>query len=363
MCALLVVKFFLGWKGADLFIAENKSVPVSYPSFQTVRRSPYYRTCELGGVFIKVAVLFAFLFISGIASANFSCEADLNGDGVCDLYSVNTLEEDSTISRITINIGGSKKSVSGDFDLGDGGLSAGYLSSDFSLLLDFYTRNTAITKYNFRWDSSRLDWVLYKKSTWVEPSRDEKYSLGGEKAPIEALFPQQFDVQRVACCTLFSQFSGNGQNLKFLSVDEELIEIRKDFKYVVENLPQGEKGKLFYSVDEAGNKVRRNIPQEFVYEMTLIISDDNVGALNDYAYYLSRSQNNVLAALLLRGIHKKYPDRVVATLNLADAYWDIGMKNDACPLYKEYANKMAAMGKSTRIPTLVKSRAERGHFK
>jgi hypothetical protein len=330
------------------------------PVFKQYAEARIIELANLGGALIKVAVLFAFLFISGIASANSSCEADLNGDGVCDLYSVNTLEEDNTISRVTINIGGSNKSVSGDFDLGDGGLSAGYLSSDFSLLLDFHTRNTALTKYNFRWDSSRLDWVLYKKSTWVEPSRDEKYSLGGEKAPTEALFPQQFDVQRVACCTLFSQFSGNGQNLKFLSVDEKLIEITKDFKYVLEKLPQGEKGKLFYTVDEAGIKVRRNIPQEFVYEMTLIISDDNVGALNDYAYYLSRSQNNVLAALLLREIHKKYPDRVVATLNLADAYWDIGMKSDACPLYKKYANKMTTMGKSTRIPTLVKSRVNCG---
>lgn len=253
---------------------------------------------------------------------------------------------------------GGDKSVSGDFELGNGGLSAGYLPSDFSLLLDFYTRNTNLTEYSFRWDSARLDWVLYKTSSWVEPSRGEQYSLGGEKVPIEALFPQQFEVQRVACCTLYSQFSGGGPDFKLLNVDEKLAEIRRDFTYILENLPQGETGKLFYAVDEVGNKVRRNIPQEFVYEMTLILSDDNVGALNDYAYYLSRSQNNVLAALLLKEIHKKYPDRLVATLNLADAYWDIGMRSAACPLYKEYIDKMTKRGRrgvflSWQSPELV----------
>ncbi|KNH47013.1 tetratricopeptide repeat protein [Pseudomonas lini] len=305
---------------------------------------------------IRVVVFLVFSFVAAIASANSSCEADLNGDGACDPYSVSSLEKDGTISRVTINVGGSDKLVSGDFELGNGGLSAGYLPRDFSLLLDFYTRNTSRTKYDFRWDTARQDWVLYKISTWVEPSRDEKYSLGGEKASVEALFPQQFDVERVACCTLFSQFSDNGPNFKLLSADEKLVEIRKDFKYILENIPQGETGKLFYGVDESGNKVRRNIPQEFVYEMTLIVSDDNVGALNDYAYYLSRSQNNVLAALLLKEIHKQYPERVVATLNLADAYWDIGMKSDACPLYKEYVGKMKQKGKGARIPEAAKSR-------
>jgi hypothetical protein len=305
---------------------------------------------------MRVAVFFVFVFMATVASANSSCEADLNGDGVCDSYSVSPLEDDGTVSRITIDIGGSDKSVSGDFELGDGGLSVGYLPGEFSLLLDFYTRNTDLTQYSFRWSSAQKDWVLYKKSTWVEPSRDEKYTLGGEKVPIEALFPQQFDVQRIACCTLFSQFSENGPNFSSLNDEAQLAEVRKDFKYILGKLPQGEKGELFYGVDDGGDKVRRSIPQELVHELTLIVSDDNVGPLNDYAYYLYRNKNSVLAALLLKEIHKKFPERVVAILNLADAYWDIGMKSDACPLYKEYIAKMKKNGKGGRIPQSAKSR-------
>jgi len=305
---------------------------------------------------MRIAVFFVFVFMVTVASANSSCEADLNGDGVCDSYSVSPLEDDGTVSRITIDIGGSDKSVSGDFELGDGGLSVGYLPGEFSLLLDFYTRNTDLTQYSFRWSSAQKDWVLYKKSTWVEPSRDEKYTLGGEKVPIEALFPQQFDVQRITCCTLFSQFSENGPNFSSLNDEAQLAEVRKDFKYILGKLPQGEKGELFYGVDDGGNKVRRSIPQELVHELTLIVSDDNVGPLNDYAYYLYRNKNSVLAALLLKEIHKKFPQRVVAILNLADAYWDIGMKSDACPLYKEYIAKMTKNGKGGRIPQSAKSR-------
>jgi hypothetical protein len=309
---------------------------------------------------MKGIVPLFFLLAIGAVHANSNCEADLNGDGICDPYSVATPEVDSTTSQITINIGGGDKAVSGNFELGDGGLSPGYKPGDFSLLLDFYTRNVNLIKYDFRWDSQRQDWMLYKKATWIEPSRDEKYSLGGEKPPSEALFPQQFDVQRVACCTFFSQFSENSPTVKILSAEDRVVAVKKDFKYVVDRLSQGEKGELFYTTDETGGKVKRNIPKDFVYEMTLIVSDENVGALNDYAYYLYRNQNNVLAALLLSEIHKKYPNRVVATLNLADAYWDLGMKNDACPLYKDYVNKMTALGKSARIPAPARSRVNCG---
>lgn len=86
------------------------------------------------------------------------------------------------------------------------------------------------------------------------------------------------------------------------------------------------------------------------------MSDENVGPLNDYVYYLCRNKNSVLAARLLKEVHKKFPERVVAILNLADAYWDIGMKSDACPIYKEYIAKMTKNGKDGRIPQSAKSR-------
>lgn len=303
------------------------------------------------------ALVFVCLLLSGIALANADCEYDLNGDGVCDEYSVVSAGDDSADSIITIHIGGSDKVVAGRFDLGDGGLSSGYIPGDFSLLLDFHTRDVYLTKYDFRWSPELQDWLLYKKSTWIEPDRDEIYSLGDHKLPIEALFPSLFEVQRIACCTLFSHFSKDTPNLELMNEYQKTAAIKEDLNYVFSNLALGEQGPLFYASNEDGHLVRRSIPKDLLYEMSLAISDQNARLLNDYAYYLYLSKNSVLAAFLLRSILETYPERVVAILNLADAYWDIDMKDNACSLYKRYVEIMTALRKSDRIPIRVSSRA------
>ncbi|WPN57831.1 hypothetical protein [Pseudomonas sp. P9_31] len=303
---------------------------------------------------MKVLFVFILFSVFGAVQAATQCEVDLNVDGICDQYSVFSSNEDETFSNITIGIGGSDKKIKGSFELGDGGLSSGYMPGDFSLLIDYYPRNTLMTKYDFRWDLNLNDFVLYKVSGWEEPDRDEKYSIGGESVPSEDRFPRVFDVRRIECCVKFSQFVGNGPVVKNMSEDNKVAEIKKDFKYVMKKLPEGEKGALFFRPGTGGERI--SIPKDLVYEMTLIVEDDNVGAINDYAYYLYRNKETALAAMLLKKIHQKYPERVVATLNLADAYWGLGMKGDACPLYKNYVKKMNALGKSSRIPASVKNK-------
>ncbi|POR70879.1 tetratricopeptide repeat protein [Pseudomonas syringae] len=304
---------------------------------------------------MRIILSFLILLAVGNLSAATKCEADLNGDGVCDPYTI-TRTEDGTSSNITIKIGSTDKTVSGEFDLGDGGLSVGYFPTEFSLLLDFHTRDTDLTKYVFKWSPAHKDWVLYKKATWIEPSRDEKYSLYGEKLPKDGMFPQNFHVERIACCTYFSEFSQVDPKIKVLSADDRAVDFSKELDFIFSKLPQGEKGELFYTVDQSGHKVKKNIPQDFVYEIAMAINEKNVSKINDYAYYLYLNENNIMAALILKEIHKKYPDRVVATLNLADVYWSLDMKEDACPLYKDYIDKMKIAGKESRIPAPVKSR-------
>ena len=297
------------------------------------------------------------MIFSDISLLYADCEYDLNGDGVCDDYSVVSAGDDSADSIITIHIGGGDKVVAGRFDLGDGGLSSGYIPGDFSLLLNFHTRDVDLTKYDFRWSPELQDWLLYKKSTWIEPDRDEIYSLEDHKLPIEALFPSLFEVQRIACCTLFSHFSKDTPNLEPMNEYQKAAAIKEDLNYVFSNLALGEQGPLFYASNEDGQLVRRSIPKDLLYEMSSAVSDQNARLLNDYAYYLYRSKNSVLAAFLLRSILETYPERVVAILNLADAYWDIDMKGNACSLYKRYVEKMTALRKSDRIPIRVSSRA------
>jgi hypothetical protein len=69
---------------------------------------------------MRVVAFLVFALLASVVKASSSCEADLNGDGICDSYGVSQ-EDDGTISRITIDVGGGNKSVSGVFELGDGG--------------------------------------------------------------------------------------------------------------------------------------------------------------------------------------------------------------------------------------------------
>lgn len=57
---------------------------------------------------MRVVAFLVFALLASVVNASSSCEADLNGDGICDPYGVRPLEDDSTISRITIDIGGVK---------------------------------------------------------------------------------------------------------------------------------------------------------------------------------------------------------------------------------------------------------------
>jgi hypothetical protein len=305
---------------------------------------------------MKFLFVLIFLFVTSAAQAEPNCKVDLNADGICDSYSVSLPVDDLDFSNITISIGGTDEKRTGSFELGNGGLSNGYIPGDFSLLIDYQIHNTLITKYDFRWNLSVKDWVLYKMSQWEEPYRDEKYSIGGEEIPSEAKFPRQFDVRRIDCCVKFSQFSGNGPIVKNVAENKKIMEMHNDFNYIFKKLPEGEKSSLFFKADAAGERI--SIPKDLIYEIALIIGDDNVVAVNDYAYYLYRNKEPILAAMLLKVINQKYPKRVVAVLNLADAYWDIGMKKDACLLYKDYANKMNEQGKSSRIPASVKSKLD-----
>lgn len=306
---------------------------------------------------MRTLLFICVLLWSSISCASLECDVDLNGDGQCDSYSVVSSEPDRELSEVTIKVGGSGQERKGIFSLGNGGLFPGYIPGDFSLLLDFYTRNTDLTKYDFRWEPALKDWVLYKTSTWVEPSRDEKYSLGNEVLPDEARFPQQFHVRRIKCCVLFSEFSGGGPVLQELSSEDAVREVSKDFQFVLENYRLGENGSLLYRVDDKGKKTPKVAPKDFLYEITLILGEGNASFVNDYARFLYQNENFVMSAFLLRDIHKKYPEKVEATINLADAYSGMGMQKEACALYKEYVDKMLALGREDQVSEPIKSKA------
>ncbi|KMQ67529.1 hypothetical protein ACM39_11670 [Chryseobacterium sp. FH2] len=85
------------------------------------------------------------------------------------------------------------------------------------------------------------------------------------------------------------------------------------------------------------------------------INSTNVNKYNNFAYYISKTKNgNSKAIYLYNEILKKFPNRTVAYLNLADSYWAIDNKDLAKENYKKYVELMQSQKKDLKkIPKEV----------
>ncbi len=74
---------------------------------------------------------------------------------------------------------------------------------------------------------------------------------------------------------------------------------------------------------------------------------------NNIAYYLQQAGANEEAIYLLEKIIKKFPNRIVAYINLGDAYRALGEKDKARKAYSTYIEQMCAKGLQKKIPKKV----------
>lgn len=276
-----------------------------------------------------------------------SCDGeDLNGDGLCESYRVESVGE---ISQVSIDIGGMDKRVSGFFDLGRGGLYKGYFSGEMSMALDYYPTNTQIKTYSFRWSPELKDWVLYRTAFWEELYRDEKFVLRESRISAGLEIPRSFNVKRIPCCIKFSDFAHDDFALSPMKIELQKKEIHHDFKRIRKYISDTGKNIIFTS-REVSDSSQKTLPDEFIFELTLILDAKNVVDINNLAYYLLEGGHITSAVILLREIHRKFPHRIVAILNLADAYQELEMNSEACILYAKYIEEMHAAGHSNQIP-------------
>jgi hypothetical protein len=101
-----------------------------------------------------------------------------------------------------------------------------------------------------------------------------------------------------------------------------------------------------------------SLPDYSVSELASYVDSSTVEAINNLAFYLTENGRPYVAIPLLTAIVKKFPDRVVANLNLADAYWDNDMKTRAAEHYRGYIRQMRESGKSSRVPSRVLDRLD-----
>jgi tetratricopeptide (TPR) repeat protein len=81
-----------------------------------------------------------------------------------------------------------------------------------------------------------------------------------------------------------------------------------------------------------------------------------IPAINDYAFALQEAGDNTAALPLFQEIIKYQPDRTVAWLNMADAYWSTGNLDNAKKSYQQYTKLMATAGLQAKIPARVSAR-------
>ncbi|MCP1605508.1 hypothetical protein [Pseudomonas citronellolis] len=186
--------------------------------------------------------------------------ADLDGDGLDDTSRSSRLPDDPDISKLEIISSRAKKTLSGLFELGNGGVSPGYFSGDFSIYTNYSTRNPDVSTYSFRWDEHLQDWILYRSSSWSEPNRDEEYSLNGRKVPEELVFPIEFKVQRIKCCIKFSDFNP-ATEIAAVTSDDQRKEILNDFKKIVTLLNEGKSRTLLQITEKDKITIKKYPPQ------------------------------------------------------------------------------------------------------
>jgi len=88
------------------------------------------------------------------------------------------------------------------------------------------------------------------------------------------------------------------------------------------------------------------------------INTCNVQKINDIGYFLLEAGNFIQAKFILQNIICQFPNRIVAYINLGDAYYGLGEKDFAKQAYQKYIDLMKDSGKETKIPQRVFERVK-----
>lgn len=286
------------------------------------------------------------------------CRYDFNQDGICDSYSITPVEGIDGMSSVTIDLGG-RGALTGVFNMGYAGLATGYLSGEVIIPIEYYSAYDSVkSTYTFRWSEELQNLILTKVSSWSEPYKSKDYALDDKGISLEARLPQDFEVKRVKCCVAFSDFGVKEPEYKSLDRHAAAVAINDDIQEIKKHLSPTAYEKLFYRELPPSEEHRKSIPPDLIFELGEVVSASNVALINDYAFYMQKAGNDVLAIMLLEAVYRKFPERVVTKLNLADGYWALGYKDKACSIYDEYVSNMNASGKKDRIPKRAITRSD-----
>jgi len=125
-------------------------------------------------------------------------------------------------------------------------------------------------------------------------------------------------------------------------------------QYEYDELPPLQKiSEDFAEIDNDGDLyVYRNgdyVKRYKAFFKTYPLSDANQVTYNNIGYYLEQAGSYEAAVYLLSAVLEKYPQRAVAHLNIADAYWGDGKRGKARKHYEKYVGLMKRQGKDMSV--------------
>lgn len=187
-----------------------------------------------------------------------------------------------------------------------------------------------IYRYIYKWSANEKNWCLIRQVT-------------GEKSDITSgtVVPTE-DVLRVSGCSTI------GKNDSLIYEPKE--QVRSEIRSELDDLKKAAREQ------SSLEKYIAEVPDFRLAELGSYIDASNVEDVNNLAFYLEKYKRSGDAVEVLQSLVKKFPNRAVARLNLADAYWDIDTKELATPEYREYKHQMNAKGLSEKIPPRVLDR-------
>lgn len=190
-----------------------------------------------------------------------------------------------------------------------------------------FSRGGQIYEYVYEWNSRKGNWCLIREITGERPD-----PALGRIAPFER-------VSRVKGCPVLGVVGPYSYESRVETAKNIVVELKK-FRN-----SSGERKIL--------SQYLNSIRSYDAAELVGYINPGNVEDVNDLAFYLSEDGRSLDAIPLLEKIVEMFPGRVVAKLNLADAYWDRNFEKKAATLYGEYYREMSAINLKQQIPGRV----------
>lgn len=237
-----------------------------------------------------------------------------------------------------------------------------YAASKSGDIVDMVTReeDNAESNFNvqFQYDASLKKVVVSKVLLVTSNSECDRSIMSVYALPINELMSVPLEEFNGAKAFEYLKRLRSGvQTAQMKSEKLFSVSVTSNFEKALAAFKVGDKAKLkefMSSMLADGGSSDSCAPDSYIVEKYYY--PGMVGWSNDVGFLFAEAGYYREAVELLKVVVSENPDRTVAYLNLADAYWGIGLKELSIENYKKYSLLMQQSGKLEKIPKRVRGR-------